>query len=530
MTVSTTSRRAGPYVGNDVTVAFPFTFRVFEDTDVLVVRARDGAETELTLTTDYTVSVNADQDNNPGGTVTMVTAPSADDTLVFTSQVEATQDVTVTNAGGFFPAVFNAVFDRLTILVQQVLERMDRSLKLAITTDGVDTTLPPASAGALIGFNAAADGFDTYDPADIASAYAEAQTYFDTFTGTGAQTAFTLSAAPAHLNALIVAVNGVLQRPTTHYTLSGTTLTFVSAPANAARVDAIYTQPSTRVTFPSLGGNNGKILSVVAGVMTWVNSALALAGTWTGTLIGQARLSSIITPSQITSNQNDYAPTGYADASIYRITSDAARAITGLAGGASGLIKVLFNVGNFAITLSSESASSLAANRFFFVDTSLIDRVLAPGMGIVLIYDSTSSRWREAFQVSRARSTDLLAGTDDYKHTTPKNFYDAAASVAASDAASITLDGNSGWNRHVTLGDNRTLANPTNFKAGQSGRIRIIQDGTGGRTLSYGTAWAFPGGAPALSTAAGAIDVITYFVHDPAAADGIECRLSRGFS
>lgn len=51
----------------------------------------------------------------------------------------------------------------------------------------------------------------------------------DTFSGTGSQTAFTVSAAPANSNSLIVAVSGVLQDPST-YSVSGTTLTFSAAP------------------------------------------------------------------------------------------------------------------------------------------------------------------------------------------------------------------------------------------------------------------------------------------------------------
>jgi len=51
----------------------------------------------------------------------------------------------------------------------------------------------------------------------------------DQFSGTGSQTAFTLSAAPANTNSIIVAISGVLQDPST-YSVSGTTLTFSAAP------------------------------------------------------------------------------------------------------------------------------------------------------------------------------------------------------------------------------------------------------------------------------------------------------------
>jgi len=64
-----------------------------------------------------------------------------------------------------------------------------------------------------------------------------------------------------------------------------------------------------------------------------------------------------------------------------------------------------------------------------------------------------------------------------------------------------------------TLAGNRTLANPTNLVAGQSGVIIINQDGTGSRTLAYGNAFDFGGGtAPTLTTTASAQDMIAYFV------------------
>lgn len=51
----------------------------------------------------------------------------------------------------------------------------------------------------------------------------------DTFNGTGSQTAYTMSAAPATTTSILVSVSGVLQDPST-YSVSGTTLTFSAAP------------------------------------------------------------------------------------------------------------------------------------------------------------------------------------------------------------------------------------------------------------------------------------------------------------
>lgn len=87
------------------------------------------------------------------------------------------------------------------------------------------------------------------------------------------------------------------------------------------------------------------------------------------------------------------------------------------------------------------------------------------------------------------------------------------AVVALTDGATITADFAAANNFSVTLGGNRTLGNPTNVVAGQSGVIKITQDATGSRTLAYGSSWDFAGGtAPTLTTTANAVDILVYYV------------------
>jgi hypothetical protein len=170
MTISTEVRKAGPFTGNGVTTAFPFAFKVFQTVDVLVVQATAaGVETELVLNTHYTITLNSDQNTSPGGTVNMVTAPPVDYKLVITSQVEELQPVDITNGGGFYPAVINSALDRLTILVQQLKEQVNRSVKSPITSEATETT------DALIAvLNELAADADTSKNAAAASAVAAA--------------------------------------------------------------------------------------------------------------------------------------------------------------------------------------------------------------------------------------------------------------------------------------------------------------------------------------------------------------------
>ena len=96
------------------------------------------------------------------------------------------------------------------------------------------------------------------------------------------------------------------------------------------------------------------------------------------------------------------------------------------------------------------------------------------------------------------------------------------------DGATITPDMADSNNFTVTLGGNRTLANPSNLTAGQSGSIFIVQDGTGSRTLAYGSQFDFIGGtAPTLSTAANSVDRIDYVVRTTGS---IHCVFTANYS
>jgi hypothetical protein len=96
------------------------------------------------------------------------------------------------------------------------------------------------------------------------------------------------------------------------------------------------------------------------------------------------------------------------------------------------------------------------------------------------------------------------------------------------DAATITPNLQTSCNFTVTLGGNRTLANPSALTAGQSGSIFIVQDATGSRTLAYGSSYDFTNGtAPTLSTAANSVDRIDYIVRTTS---NVHCVFTAAYS
>jgi hypothetical protein len=112
--------------------------------------------------------------------------------------------------------------------------------------------------------------------------------------------------------------------------------------------------------------------------------------------------------------------------------------------------------------------------------------------------------------------TDVQAYDADTAKTDVAQSFTAAQRgtiTALTDGATITPDFAVANNFSVTLAGSRTLANPSNLTAGQSGVIVITQDGTGGRTLAFGSYWKFAAGtAPTLTTTAAAVDVLAYYV------------------
>jgi len=113
---------------------YAFTFEILNQTDIAVYKA----STLLTLTTDYTVTINA----NGTGSVTLVTsAGTSNITIVGAKNIQRTSDYTT--GGDLFASTINTDLDSLTIFSQQVAETAERGLKAPVTdpTD-IAMTLP----------------------------------------------------------------------------------------------------------------------------------------------------------------------------------------------------------------------------------------------------------------------------------------------------------------------------------------------------------------------------------------------------
>lgn len=174
MTVATTARTAGPFLGTGAVSVYAFGFKVFLTTDVLVqITSPTGSLTIGVLGTDYSVSLNANQDNNPGGNV-ILTAPLASGaSLTIGSQVPLSQTVVLTNPGGWYPQVVSDALDKVTILIQQALTSISGALR--IPEIGSSAQVLPAAAlraGNILAFDGAGNPITVAPVAGTATALA----------------------------------------------------------------------------------------------------------------------------------------------------------------------------------------------------------------------------------------------------------------------------------------------------------------------------------------------------------------------
>lgn len=137
--------------------------------------------------------------------------------------------------------------------------------------------------------------------------------------------------------------------------------------------------------------DSADILRIGSGASLGVNAAISVEDNLRVSFHAAIRLLNIITPSQLTSNTDNWAPTGHATANVIRASTDASRNLTGLSAGVDGRMVLLINIGAQNLVLIHDSTST-AANRFYCPGDANL--TLNTNDACWLYYDNSSSRWR----------------------------------------------------------------------------------------------------------------------------------------
>lgn len=130
MTVQTNSARKS-YAGDGSTVAFAFPYRFLVNADLKIyVRDAVGTETLKSITTDYTVTGAG---AGAGGTVTFLVAPIVGETVVVIRDPDLLQEIDYSEGDAFPAETHESGLDKLTMVVQRLKDRQDRSFELGET-------------------------------------------------------------------------------------------------------------------------------------------------------------------------------------------------------------------------------------------------------------------------------------------------------------------------------------------------------------------------------------------------------------
>jgi hypothetical protein len=183
---------------------------------------------------------------NSNGAVTISTAVELDGGNVTINESSASVDFRVESNGHAHALFVDGSEDHVGIKTASPAYDLDISGSSdAVRLPQGNTAARPGAAVGIIRFNSQTGQYEGCQDGSTFVNFAiagDAPTFTkETATGDGSTTTFTsfFGSAPENVNNVFVYIDNVFQEPTENYTVSGTNITFTSAPHSAARIFAI---------------------------------------------------------------------------------------------------------------------------------------------------------------------------------------------------------------------------------------------------------------------------------------------------
>jgi hypothetical protein len=515
MTVtSTTSRKQ--YSGNGSTTDFPTTFRFTANNHLTVILTdSSGVETTQIEGTSYTLTGAGVES---GGTVTMITAPASGETLTIKRDPQRTQESSLPLGGPFPSSTVEAMIDLSTEQIQALNEKLLRAVLLSETSELTGLTFPTLVANNVIGVNSDADALVMLKRLLSAAVNAVAE---------GGTPTASISSDGGTLTLGIPAGATGATGSTGPDGPTGPTGPTGSTGATGPNGPTGSTGPSGPTGSTGPGGptgSTGPTGPTGPGDMSYSENLSSMGSNATSfNNIKQSASDAATGVVELATATEMDAGTDTARVGSVKISTDGFKKrflqitnnLSDLSDQATALDNIGLNGAGGVLQTGDLRANIITSNEIdsaLLKDIAALDDLIVDGS--LLFHDGY-----DLVAITPGADDELLAiegglptwGGQGQNHTWQAA--QAGVITALTDGATINWDLSASNHFSVTLGGNRALANPTNIVAGVSGSIFVTQDGSGSRTLSYGSYLDFAAGtAPTLTTTAAKIDRIDFVV------------------
>jgi hypothetical protein len=521
MTVSSTTVK-NSYSGNGSTTVFAYTYRIFADSDLqVIIRSAAGTETTKTITTHYTVAGAGDAN---GGSVTFTpgNVPTATETVVLRREVPQTQAIDYI-ANDPFPAESHEEgLDRATMNIQQLQEEVDRSIKLSRTNTMTSTEFTVDAADR-------ANKILAFDSTGEISVTQELGTYKGTSPTTTTE-AFVVrdivkGSTPAELNNIYICILaspvGTALTNTTYWVLIVDAVS-AAASATAAAASAVDAQLSADDAAADLVLTNADVVLTHADVVLTGADVISSAASAAAAAASADAFDDIYLGAKATDPTLDNDGDALTAGDLYfNTTSNILRVYNGSAWQDAAISSTGVVTLTGTQTLTNKTLTSPKINEAVDLTSTATELNLLDGVVGLVQADFTKLADVDATAAELNYSDLATLGT-----TAPSKVFTADANNLTivsgavvnvedilTDGATITWDVIDSPVAKVTLGGNRTLSAPSGTTpfAGQFVSLLIIQDGTGGRTVTWNAVYEFAADtAPTLTATASLGDLFTF--------------------